>query len=172
MLGLENKMKRKHKTYSRPKRPFDKARIEEEAVIKEDYGLKNKSEIWKAESQIASIREKAKKLIPAGPEMQRALFDRLRKMGLKSGSLTDILSLDKTDYLNRRLQTVVFKKRLAKSPRHARQLIVHKKVLVQGRAINSPSYIVPVELEEKITIKKVNKMPKVNIEAQPTPENA
>ena len=27
-------MKRKHKQYSRPKRPFDKARFEEEAKIK------------------------------------------------------------------------------------------------------------------------------------------
>ncbi|MGA2130375.1 MAG: 30S ribosomal protein S4 [Candidatus Pacearchaeota archaeon] len=153
-------MKRKHKTYSRPKRPFDKVRIEEEAQIKEDYGLKNKIEIWKADSQIKSIREKAKSLIPAGPEKQKVLFERLKKMGLKSDTLTDVLSLDKTDYLNRRLQTVVFKKRLAKSPKHARQLIVHKKILVDGRAINSPSYVVPVELEEKITIKKINK-PKI-----------
>ncbi len=155
-------MKRKHKTYSRPKRPFDKARIEEEAQIKEDYGLKNKIEIWKADSQITSIREKAKKLIPAGPEKQKVLFDRLKKMGLKSDTLTDVLSLDKKDYLNRRLQTIVFKKRLAKSPKHARQLIVHKKVLVNGRAINSPSYTVPIELEEKISLKKVNKMPNLN----------
>ena len=35
-------MKRKHKIYSRPKRPFDKARIDEEAQIKREYGLKIK----------------------------------------------------------------------------------------------------------------------------------
>ena len=34
-------MKRKHKIYSRPKRPFDKVRIDEEAKIKEEFGLKN-----------------------------------------------------------------------------------------------------------------------------------
>jgi ribosomal protein S4 len=56
-------MKRKHKTYSRPKRPFDKARIQEEVEIKKEFGLKNKKEIWKAEAKIKKIREKAKKLI-------------------------------------------------------------------------------------------------------------
>lgn len=150
-------MKRKHKSYSRPKRPFDKARIEEEAGIKEEYGLKNKVEIWKANSQIKSIREKAKKLISAGHEKQKALFERLKKIGFKVDSIPDVLSLEKKDYLNRRLQTIVFKKRLARSPKQARQMIVHKKILVDGRAVNSPSYIVPVEYEEKISVKSGKK---------------
>mgnify|MGYP001562413851 CR=1 FL=1 len=146
-------MKRKHKSYSRPKRPFDKARIEKEAKIKEEYGLKNKIEIWKADSQIKSIREKAKKLISAGHEKQKALFERLKKIGFRVDSISDVLSLEKEDYLNRRLQTIVFKRRLARSPKHARQMIVHKKILVDEKAISSPSYIVPVELEEKISVK-------------------
>ena len=150
-------MKRKHKLYSRPKRPFDKARIEEEAKIKEEYGLKNKIEIWKADSQIKSIREKAKRLIPAGHEKQRALFERLKKIGFRADSISEVLSLEKKDYLNRRLQTIVFKKRLARSPKHARQMIVHKKILVDGRAIDSPSYIVTIELEEKISVKSGGK---------------
>ncbi len=146
-------MKRKHKSYSRPKRPFDKTRIEKEAEIKEEYGLKNKVEIWKADSSIKSIREKAKKLISAGHEKQKAFFETLKKIGFKADSISDVLSLEKKDYLNRRLQTVVFKKRLARSPKHARQMIVHKKILVNGRAINSPSYTVPAEFEEKISVK-------------------
>ena len=151
-------MKRKHKSYSRPKRPFDKTRIEEEAKIKEEYGLKNKIEIWKANSQIKSVREKAKKLISAGHDKQKALFERLKKVGFKADSISDVLSLEKEDYLNRRLQTIVFRKRLARSPKHARQMIVHKKILVDGRAINSPSYIVPVEFEEKISVKPRRKI--------------
>ena len=156
-------MKRKHKSYSRPKRPFDKARIEEEAKIKEEYGLKNKIEIWKADSQIKSIREKAKRLISASHEKQKALFERLKKIGFRAGSISEVLSLEKKDYLNRRLQTIVFKKRLARSPRHARQMIVHKKVLVDGRAIDSPSYIVPVEFEEKISVKSGKKTSGIGI---------
>ncbi|MCX6749569.1 MAG: 30S ribosomal protein S4 [Candidatus Pacearchaeota archaeon] len=151
-------MKRKHKQYSRPKRPFEKARIEEEAEIKEEYGLKNKIEIWKADSQLRSIREKAKKLISSSPEEQKALFERLKKTGLKVNSISDVLSLDKKDYLNRRLQTIVFRKKIARSPKQARQMIVHKKILVNEKVIDSPSYIVPVEFEEKITAKKAKKI--------------
>ena len=151
-------MKRKHKSYSRPKRPFDKVRLGEEANIKEEYGLKNKIEIWKADSQIRSIREKAKKLISAGHENQKALFERLKKIGFKVDSISDVLSLEKQDYLNRRLQTLVFKKRLARSPKHARQMIVHKKVFVNGGIVNNPSYIVPVEFEGKIFVKSNKKI--------------
>ena len=152
-------MKRKHKRYSRPKRPFDKARIEEEGEIVNEFGLKNKKEIWKADAKIKTIREKAKKLISAKPEEQQALFDKLNKRGLKVDSISSVLSLDKKDYLKRRLQTIVVEKKLASTFKQARQLIVHKKVLVDGKVVNTPSYIVPVELENKITLKdkKVSK---------------
>ena len=146
-------MKRKHKTYSKPKRPFDKQRIDEEARIKKEFGLKNKKEIWKAEARIKAIREKAKKLISASPEEQHALFDRLKKIGLNVNSIANVLSLDKRNYLERRLQTIVSKK-LATTLKSARQLITHKKVLVNENVIDSPSYIVPVKVEDKITLKK------------------
>jgi len=146
-------MKRKHKTYSRPKRPFDKIRFEEEAQIKEEFGLKNKREIWKADSKVKSIREKAKRLISAKPEEQRALFNKLKELGLNVNSIPDVLSLDKKDYLQRRLQTILVKKKLAKTPKGARQLIVHRKVLIGGSAVDSPSYVVPVSMEEKISLK-------------------
>ena len=147
-------MKRKHKTYSKPKRPFDKARIDEEAKLKTDFGLKNKKEIWKAEAKIKSIREKAKKAITASPEEQQALFDRLKKIGLDVDSIADVLSLEGKDYLRRRLQTILVTKKIATTPKSARQLITHKKVLINGKVVNVPSYIVPVELENKISLKK------------------
>lgn len=147
-------MKRKHKTYSKPKRPFDKTRIEEEAIIKKEFGLKNKKEIWKADARIKSIREKAKKLIGVEEEEQKALFDKLKKTGFDVNSISDVLSLDKKDYLDRRLQTILVKKKLATTPKNARQLINHKKILVDGKVVNSPSYIVPVKLESKIVLKE------------------
>ncbi len=150
-------MKRKHKTYSKPKRPFDKIRIDEEAEIKKEFGLKNKKEIWKAEAKIKSIRERAKKLISAEPEEQKALFRRLKKIGLDVNSIADILSLNKEDYLKRRLQTIVVNKKLTTTTKSARQLITHKRILVHGRIVNSPSYIVPVELEGKISLKEKKK---------------
>ena len=146
-------MKRKHKQYSRPKRPFDKVRIIEEGKIKEEFGLKNKKEIWKTDSLVKIIRRKAKNMISANHEEQNALFERLKKIGLKVNSIADVLSLDKKDYLKRRLQTIVVEKKIATTPKGARQLIVHKKILVDGRIVNSPSYVVPVELENKISAK-------------------
>ena len=153
-------MKRKHKKYSKPKRPFDKVRLGEEAKIKEEFGLKNKREIWKAEAKVKSTREKAKKLISASAEEQQALFERIKKMGLKVNSVGDILSLTKEDYLKRRLQTILVTKKLAKTIKESRQFITHKKILINNKVINSPSYIVPKELEEKISIKKKNKKEK------------
>ncbi len=147
-------MKRKHKIYSRPKRPFDKVRIEEEAKIKEEFGLKNKREIWKADAKIASMREKAKKLISANESEKEAFFKRLKKMGFNVNSIGDVLSLDKRDYLKRRLQTILVEKKLANTPKSARQLITHKKVLINGNSINAPSYIVPVEFENKISLRE------------------
>lgn len=150
-------MKRKHKTYSKPKRPFDKIRIEEESKIIKEFGLKNKKEIWKAEALIKSIKEKAKKLISSDLEKQQALFDNLKKRGLNVNSIADILSLDKRDYLKRRLQSVLVNKKLATTSKGARQLITHKKVLIEGNITNSPSYIVPIKLEDKISLKVMKK---------------
>jgi small subunit ribosomal protein S4 len=153
-------MKRKHKIFSRPKKPFDKVRIEEEAVIKKEFGLKSKREIWKADAKVKSIREKAKKLIGTDIEKQQKLFDSLKRIGLNVNSLADVLSLDKTDYLKRRLQTVVVAKRLATTPKSARQLITHKKVIVDKQVVDAPSYIVPLNLESKIRLKIKEKISK------------
>jgi len=151
-------MKRKHKLYSKPKRPYEKARIDEEGEIKKEFGLKNKKEIWKAEAKVKNMREKAKKLLRADEKEQKALFDNLNQIGIKVKSIADILSLDKKDYLKRRLQTIIFKKELTKSVKEARQKIVHRKVFVDGKIVDKPSYIVPVELENKITIKDNQKI--------------
>lgn len=150
-------MKRKHKSYSKPKRPFDKARIDEEKIIVTEFGLKNKREIWKADAKIKSMREKAKKLIGKSEEEQKALFDQLNKIGMNVNSIADILALDKKDYLARRLQTVVAKKQIVPTVKAARQAIVHKKIIVGERVVNIPSYIVPVELEDKIKLKMKKK---------------
>lgn len=157
-------MKRKHKSYSRPKRPFDKARIEEEAVIKREFGLKNKKEIWKADAKVRSMRQKAKKLITAPVEEQKALFERLKKTGLDVNAIGDVLGLDKTDYLGRRLQTIVTRKNIAPTMKSARQLITHKRILVDGKVVDSPSYIVSVDMENKISIKPKKIIKKINEE--------
>ena len=85
----------------------------------------------------------------------------MKSIGLNVNDITDVLALKVEDLLNRRLTSVVHSKKLANSTKHARQLVVHKKIVVNGRIVNSPSYFVPVMFESKIEVKtKVNK-PKI-----------
>lgn len=147
-------IKRKKKRYKRPKRPFDKDRIDEENVLAKQYGLKNKREIWKAESEISKIRRRAKELIPRSDEERKEFFEKLNKQGFKVTDTADVLALTKEDWFKRRLQTIVFKKKMAATARQARQLIAHKHVLVDDKAVNSPGFMVPLELEDKISVKE------------------
>jgi small subunit ribosomal protein S4 len=147
---------RKKKKYSAPRNVFDNTRIEEENGLIQRYGLKNKREIWKANSAIEKIRNQAKNLITAEEEEKEKLFNKLRQIGLDVGSVADALGLDKEDWLKRRLQTLVYKKGLAKTPKEARQLIVHKHISIDGRIVNIPSYIVKIEEESKIKSKIKN----------------
>lgn len=150
-------MKRKHKLYSRPKRLYNKKRIEEEKIIVERFGLKNKKEIWKAQAKVDLMREQAKSFISASAEEKEAFFGRLKRIGLNVNSIADVLSLTKEDYMMRRLQTIVFDKKLAPTIKSARQLITHKKIRVNEGLVNSPAYVVPVEFENKISMKQRRK---------------
>jgi len=150
--------KRKHKKYRKPKTPFDKARIEEENSLIERYGLKNKKEIWKADSAIDKTRKQAKLLLTKTGKEQEKFIGKLKKIGFPVDSVADILALDKEDYLKRRLQSVVVRKKLAGTPRQARQFIVHKHITIDNKIVNVPSYIVKTDEEGKIEIKVVKKI--------------
>ncbi|MGK0208786.1 MAG: small subunit ribosomal protein S4 [Patescibacteria group bacterium] len=143
-------IKRKRKQYSRPKQLFDRVRIDEENVIVKKYGLKNKSEIWKAKSFVSTFRKRAKNLISDDAQVQQVFFEKLNKLGLKVTSISDVLALNEEDLLDRRLQTVLAKQGLAATPNQARQLIVHKHIKVDGQVVNIPSFWVTQELESKL----------------------
>lgn len=146
-------IKRKQKLYSKPRRLYDRARIDEENALIKKYGLKNKREIWKAKSEVSKIRRRAKELISAEKEEQQKFFDKLNKIGLKIKDIADVLALTEENWLDRRLQTFVFNKKLANTSKQARQLIVHKYVLVNEKVVNTPSFVVPTEMENKLTLK-------------------
>jgi small subunit ribosomal protein S4 len=146
-------IKRKKNLFSRPRQLFNRARIDEEDALVIKYGLKNKKEIWKAEAQVSKLRKRAKSLIPQTDKEKKVFLEKLNKMGLKASDISDVLGLTKENWLDRRLQTFVVKNHLAKSPREARQLIVHKKVLVDGAVVNTPSFFVTTLVEKKITLK-------------------
>jgi small subunit ribosomal protein S4 len=147
-------IKRKRKMFSRPKKLFDRTRMDEENVLVKKYGLKNKREIWKAKTAVSKLRRRAKALIGKSDEEQRAFFDKLTKGGMKIVDISDALALTEENVFERRLQTFVVKKKLASTIRGSRQLIVHKNVLVDGKVVNIPSFVVTLDLEDKISLKE------------------
>ncbi|MEA3329199.1 MAG: 30S ribosomal protein S4 [Nanoarchaeota archaeon] len=151
----------KHKKYSRPKKLFSTERINKENDIVKKYGLKNKKEIWKAKANLDKFRTQAKRLINSSQENQEKFIAKLTGLGFKVENVTEVLALTEVDVLNRRLQSVVFKRGLANTVKEARQLIIHKKVKIDGEIVNIPSYQVKTGEETKI---KVIKNQKVKVE--------
>jgi len=144
-------MFKKHKKYNRPKQKFDIVRINAENDVKKAFGLKNKKEIWKADAEIGRIRRRAKTLITENKEEQDKFINKLKKQGFSVENIADILALKEEDLLRRRLQSIVSKKKKV-TMKTARQLITHKHVSIDGKRIDVPSYIVPIDKENKIEI--------------------
>lgn len=145
--------KKQRKKYRRPKKPYDKARINIEKALMKEFGLKRKKEIWIAESILGNFKRRARELLAKADERkQQQLFDRLNRIGLKCEKLDDVLDIKLEDILSRRLQTVVYKKGLANSIKQARQLITQKHVLIDDRKISKPSYLVSIAEEDKIDL--------------------
>jgi small subunit ribosomal protein S4 len=153
-------MIRKSKKYERPQKLYNKPRILKENKLIEIYGLKNKKEIWKADSKVKYFRDRAKILITAGEEEQKIFFNKLNKIGFKVDSVSDVLALEKEDLLKRRLSTIVWKKGIADSAKQARQYIVHKKIIIGKNVVNVPGYLVKVDEDKLIKLKKKVKKPK------------
>ena len=149
--------KKPRKKWEGPSHPWRKEILEQELELMGRYGLRNKRELWIAKTVLRRMRGKARRLLALSPEERerrgRPLIRKLYKMGLlpsEDATLDDILSLTVDDVLERRLQTIVYKKGLATSTYHARQLIVHGHIAINGRRIKSPGHLVSREEEDKI----------------------
>lgn len=158
-------MKKQHKKYKRPKKKYEQKRMDEENVLLKKYGLKNKKEVWKTTAKVEKLRNHAKKLLVEDVEKQGIFLKKLNNMGLigKDARIDDVLALTITDLLERRLQTILVKKKIANTPKQARQMIVHKHVIVGDNVVNIPSYTVPITLENDIKLKKKIKKEKIEI---------
>jgi len=120
------------------------------------YGLKKKREIWRSETLSRKYRRLARNLAArTNKEKEKVLVEKLIRFGLlKEGStLDDVLSLATENFLERRLQTILIRKGICTTPRQARQLIVHGHVLIDGKRVVYPSYLVQKAEEEKIQTK-------------------
>ena len=148
-------MKRQRKKYKTPTKPWDKQRIEKERELVKTYGLKKKREIWRAFSLLRKYRKMARELAAKkDKEMEKTLVKKLVVLGLlnEGANLDDVLGLTLENILDRRLQTILFKKGLVNTISQARQLIVHRKVLIEGRKIVYPSYLMSADEENKIQV--------------------
>lgn len=160
--------KRLRKKYETPGHPWQKTRIQLEKELQREYGLKNKKEIWRAESRLKKFKDILKRLIPlndpqANKEREQTMH-KLRTLGLISEEATidDVLGLDVRAILERRLQTIVYKKGLARSVKQARQFIVHGHIAVNGKVITSPGYIVKRGEEVGIDFKPESKLARID----------
>ncbi len=156
--------RRQRKKYSTPSHPWQKERIKEEKSIIKKYGLKNKKELWKMESKLKKFTTQAKRLITEkGEQAEREkeqLLSKISALGLvpEKFDLTAVLGITLKDIMNRRLQTLVYKKNLAKSLKQARQFIAHNHITVKGRKVTSPSYLVTKDGEEAVSFSSLSKL--------------
>lgn len=152
-MGSIKKIRKKYQT---PSHPWQKERIEEEKKLIREYGLKNKSEIWRMASKMIRFKALAKQYITSSTEQSKKeakqLLDKLKSLGLltEGSMLNDVLVLSTKDIMERRLQTVMFRNGLSNSVKQARQFIGHGHVKINDIKICSPSYIVKKSDEDSI----------------------
>ncbi|KAA8645722.1 hypothetical protein EYZ11_001264 [Aspergillus tanneri] len=125
------------KTYKVPRRPFESARLDSELKVVGEYGLRNKREVWRVQLTLSKIRRAARELLTLDEKDPKRLFEgnalirRLVRIGVLDESrmkLDYVLALRVEDFLERRLQTCVYKLGLAKSIHHARVLIKQRHI--------------------------------------------
>ena len=142
--------------YDTPSHPWKAQRIEEEHAMRDNHGLKNMKEIWKAKSQLRRHRRQAMRLIGmvdtteghGKREMEDLLHSLYSKGFIESNAeLGDILSLSTEDVLSRRLPAQVYYKGLACTMKQARQLVVHGQICIGEQKVTIPSY--PVSRDEE-----------------------
>ncbi|KAL7267540.1 ribosomal 40S subunit protein S9B [Rhizina undulata] len=145
------------KTYNT--RPFESARLDAELKTVGEYGLRNKREVWRVQLTLSKIRRAARQLLTLDEKDPKRLFEgnalirRLVRVGVLDDSrmkLDYVLALRVEDFLERRLQTQVYKLGLAKSIHHARVLIRQRHIRVGKQIVNVPSFVVRLDSQKHI----------------------
>ena len=145
------------KRYDTPSHPWQGERIKLEKELMVKYGLKNKKEVWKAQSYLRNLRGQARTLsakIRTDDKQAMMEIDLLLKKCYKLGLLNDgaplneVLAIEIEAVLSRRLQSLVYTRGLSSTPKQARQLISHGHIIIKDRRVSIPGLIVP-KFDEK-----------------------
>ena len=173
------------KLYDTPNHPWQKARIDEETSLVKKYGLRNKKSVWKHASDLRKYRGNARALLgvmSAGnlPEDSHYIRDaqnivkKLQTLGIlkEDAKLEDVLALKVDDIMERRLQTIIFRKGYANSIKQARQFIVHGHISLNGRKITVPGYLVLKGEEDMLSFYNGSPITKEKLMAKPQPVSA
>lgn len=150
-------IRRQRKKYQGPSHPWQKKRLDMEKPLVREYALVNKKEIWRMNSIARDIAQQAKKLIAQTSEQaekeKKQLLGKLYKLSLMSPDtpIEEALGIELKDVLERRLQTQVFRKNLAKTMKQARQMIIHSHIKVNEYVVTSPSYMVSAQEELQLS---------------------
>jgi small subunit ribosomal protein S4 len=149
------------RSYDTPSHPWQGERIKREVEVVREFGLKNKTEVWKAQTILRNFRKQSRELqarLRGGDAQAKieadALIKKCSRMGLlpvTGADLNDVLLLTEHEILARRLQTVVFEKGLSATIKQARQMITHGHIFLNGHRVTVPGYIVSREEEASVS---------------------
>ena len=148
--------KKKHKLYKTPQAPYNTEMFVEDLKLLGAYGLRNKHELWRIRTMLSHYRRRARELLAMTSAdrdaLEKNLIGKMAEMGLitPNGSLDDILTMSVEDFMERRLQTFIFRKGMVKSLWQARQFITHGHIAIGGQEVSSPGYHVKVKDEQSI----------------------
>lgn len=156
-MGDPKKLKKKYETSAHP---WKKSEIDEGREFRQEYGLKIRKELLIANSFLKKYKDIAKRLIAdttrQGEKEKEQMLAKLQKLGLlpAGAQLDNVLSLNVKDILERRLQTLVFRKGMARTASQARQFITHRHISVGDKEITSPGRLLTMEEESKLSFKQ------------------
>jgi small subunit ribosomal protein S4 len=160
-MGDTKKQRRKYET---PRFPWRTDVLQAELKLLGQYGLRNKRELWRHETMLSRFRGTARSILAMpteeGEKLKTQLLNRLNRLGIlpENAVLDNVLDMAIGDILERRLQSLVFQKGLAKSVYQARQLISHGHIAIDGRKVTAPSYLVLRDEEANVNYASTSAM--------------
>jgi len=115
-------------------------------------------------SKLKTMKNQFKKLNAVTTKQAEKEKEQLQSKLLSYGLITPgapldtVLGLEINDLMERRLQTILVRKNLARSVNQARQFIVHRHIIINGKKVTSPSHLVKLGEEGSISFVQTSRL--------------